>query len=384
MDAQNHHTNSLVDTLRQHTQNAFEASHPQIEHDQAGSQQRQEDGNPSHSMQPHGEGVSPNQMIPPERAVYASIDELLTRSNAFAVTQGYKLVVVRSKTNNQGQKIWVQLACDRHGIKRNTHNLTEETRKKNRRSRRCECPMYCVATKTGGGLWEFFVRNADHNHGPNQPKQKPVKEVPPPQNPSELVNLPLLQTPNNCIADFCLVPIGTASASVSAEIAEVHRLLKRTGLEFTLHSAGTTVEGSWDEVTRVIGQCHSLVHGSGVVRINTDIRIGTRTDKKQTARDKVTSVEQRLTRQPQTSTNVGTQQQEGDDTMADETDMTDPAIQQMSQAMAPLQQAIAVDGRLNSMGGQGPPMGHPLGHGMNHHPMAPQLPHHMGGSRLGM
>lgn len=90
--------------------------------------------------------------------------------------------------------------------------------------------------------------------------------------------------------------------------------------------------------------------------------------------------------------------------MADETDMTDPAIQQMSQAMAPIQHAIAVDGRLGqSVGGGGTmsqgdgrmgqptmgqhtaPMGHPLGHGMSHHPMAPHLGHpHMGPPRMSM
>ena len=40
-------------------------------------------------------------------------------------------------------------------------------------------------------------------------------------------------------------------------------------------------EGTWDEVMRVIGQAHTLLHENGVVRIQSDIRIGTRTDKKQ-------------------------------------------------------------------------------------------------------
>lgn len=45
---------------------------------------------------------------------------------------------------------------------------------------------------------------------------------------------------------------------------------------------------------RVIGQAHALVHSNGVVRIQTDIRIGTRTDKKQSFEDKVAAVEQLL------------------------------------------------------------------------------------------
>jgi uncharacterized protein YqgV (UPF0045/DUF77 family) len=40
----------------------------------------------------------------------------------------------------------------------------------------------------------------------------------------------------------------------------------------------------------VIGQAHALLHKNGVVRIQSDIRVGTRTDKTQHFADKVTSV----------------------------------------------------------------------------------------------
>lgn len=55
--------------------------------------------------------------------------------------------------------------------------------------------------------------------------------------------------------------------------------------------ANLFAEGSWDDVTKIIGQAHSLLHGSGVIRIQSDIRIGTRTDKKQTFEDKVAAVQ---------------------------------------------------------------------------------------------
>ncbi|KAI1330425.1 PLC-like phosphodiesterase [Xylariaceae sp. FL0255] len=98
-------------------------------------------------------------------------------------------------------------------------------------------------------------------------------------------------TPEHCYADFCLVPVGTASLSMAEEIAEVQKLLKASGLDYTMHSAGTTVEGSWDDVFKVIGQAHTVVHARGVVRVQTSMRVGTRTDKKQTAEDKVKRVE---------------------------------------------------------------------------------------------
>ncbi|KAL8653884.1 MAG: hypothetical protein Q9210_001835 [Variospora velana] len=61
-----------------------------------------------------------------------------------------------------------------------------------------------------------------------------------------------------------------------------------------MHSAGTTVEGPWDEVMRLIGQAHVMLHKKGVMRIQTDIRVGSRIDKKQSFNDKVTAVNELL------------------------------------------------------------------------------------------
>ncbi len=84
------------------------------------------------------------------------------------------------------------------------------------------------------------------------------------------------------------------------EVADVQRLLKASGLTFKMHASGTTVgqyslssragtvltdladkkpigpEGPWDDVMRVIGQAHALVHSNGVVRIQSSMRVGTR------------------------------------------------------------------------------------------------------------
>ena len=45
---------------------------------------------------------------------------------------------------------------------------------------------------------------------------------------------------------------------------------------------------------RVIGQCHAMLHQNGIVRIQSDIRVGSRTDKKQGFKDKVEAVEKLL------------------------------------------------------------------------------------------
>lgn len=95
--------------------------------------------------------------------------------------------------------------------------------------------------------------------------------------------------------------VGTG-ISVAKEVAEVQKLLKASGLSFTMHSAGTTVEGSWDEVMTTIGRAHSLVHASGAARIQTSMRVGTRTDKAQTAAEKVERVRQILAAEDSNST----------------------------------------------------------------------------------
>jgi uncharacterized protein (TIGR00106 family) len=61
-----------------------------------------------------------------------------------------------------------------------------------------------------------------------------------------------------------------------------------------MHSAGTTLEGPWDKVHQVIGQAHTMLHQQGILRIQSDIRVGSRTDKHQTFEDKVRAVERLL------------------------------------------------------------------------------------------
>ena len=95
------------------------------------------------------------------------------------------------------------------------------------------------------------------------------------------------------IVDFTVVPVGTG-LSLSPYVAEVERVLARTGLTCELHSNGTNVEGEWDAVMDAIKACHEAVHAMGVVRIHTDIKLGTRTDRAQHMSDKVASVKAKL------------------------------------------------------------------------------------------
>lgn len=95
------------------------------------------------------------------------------------------------------------------------------------------------------------------------------------------------------IVDFCLIPLGP-ERSLSPYIAECQRILKQQGLKHQLHAYGTNIEGEWDTVMDAIKRCHVRVHEMGPVRINTTLKLGTRTDQDQTLEQKVASVEDLL------------------------------------------------------------------------------------------
>ena len=95
------------------------------------------------------------------------------------------------------------------------------------------------------------------------------------------------------ILDLCVVPLGVG-VSVSAYVAECHRVLQEAGLKNQLHAYGTNIEGEWDMVMAAVKRCHERIHAMGAPRITTTIKLGTRVDKEQTMADKVTSVETKL------------------------------------------------------------------------------------------
>ncbi|BCR92512.1 thiamine-binding protein [Aspergillus chevalieri] len=105
---------------------------------------------------------------------------------------------------------------------------------------------------------------------------------------------PALATPANCIADFSLIPIGAQNVSFAQQIADIQRLMQQSGLKYQMHATGTTIEGPWDQVSQIIGFAHTLIHQQGIVRIQTDIRITTRTDKVQPMESNYASVERAL------------------------------------------------------------------------------------------
>ena len=93
--------------------------------------------------------------------------------------------------------------------------------------------------------------------------------------------------------DLCVIPLGVG-ISVSQYVAECEKILNEAGLETNLHAYGTNVAGDWDDVFSAVRRCHERDHELGAPRITTTIKVGTRTDRLQTIKEKIVSVQQKL------------------------------------------------------------------------------------------
>jgi uncharacterized protein (TIGR00106 family) len=95
------------------------------------------------------------------------------------------------------------------------------------------------------------------------------------------------------IADLSVIPLGVG-LSLSGHIARCEKVLKEAGLKTQVHANGTSIEGEWDTVVAAVKRCHQLLHDTGVPRISTVLKLGTRVDRDESMEDKVRSVNERL------------------------------------------------------------------------------------------
>jgi uncharacterized protein (TIGR00106 family) len=96
------------------------------------------------------------------------------------------------------------------------------------------------------------------------------------------------------IVEVSIVPIGTATTSVSNFVAGAVSVLKKSGLHFELTAMGTIIEGDLAKVMETIQMMHETPFSTGLERVYTVIKIDDRRDK-QTGMDyKIRSVEEKL------------------------------------------------------------------------------------------
>ena len=97
------------------------------------------------------------------------------------------------------------------------------------------------------------------------------------------------------LAELEIIPVGTQSPSLSTILADVAKLIDKSGLDYRVGPMGTVVEGDWDRITALAKQCHEAVLESAS-RVMTTIRIDDRKDKPGAGRitQKVQSLEAKV------------------------------------------------------------------------------------------
>jgi len=98
------------------------------------------------------------------------------------------------------------------------------------------------------------------------------------------------------IAEISVVPVGTATPSVSRYVARAISVLeRRPGLNYTLTGMGTIIEGELRVVMDACREMHESVFGEGVQRVVTTIKLDDRHDRSSSAEGKVQAVSKRMT-----------------------------------------------------------------------------------------
>lgn len=91
-----------------------------------------------------------------------------------------------------------------------------------------------------------------------------------------------------------IVPLGTATTSLSRHVAGVERVLRDSGLKHQLTAMGTIVDGDLDKILTVLRRMHEQPFKEGAARVSTLIQIDDRRDKPGSIEAKVRSVAERL------------------------------------------------------------------------------------------
>ena len=87
-------------------------------------------------------------------------------------------------------------------------------------------------------------------------------------------------------AEVQVVPIGSG-VSVRREVQRAHKILEESGLNVQLHSYGTNVEGELRDIFDAIVRVHETLHAEGTIRLSTNLKVGTRSDKEPTLAGKL-------------------------------------------------------------------------------------------------
>ncbi len=94
------------------------------------------------------------------------------------------------------------------------------------------------------------------------------------------------------LVEFSIFPLGEG-ASVGDKIAGVLKIIDESGLPYKFGPMGTTIEGDWNSVMKVIRKCHQGVMKNSE-RVVLHISIDDRKGRKGMLEEKVKTVEKKL------------------------------------------------------------------------------------------
>ena len=97
------------------------------------------------------------------------------------------------------------------------------------------------------------------------------------------------------LLEFSMTPLGKGE-SVSSYVARSLEIVEASGLDYRLHAMGTILEGEWDDVIAVVGDCLDAM-SERAERITCTMKLDYRKGAVGRLSGKVASVERRLGRE---------------------------------------------------------------------------------------
>lgn len=91
------------------------------------------------------------------------------------------------------------------------------------------------------------------------------------------------------IIDFSIFPMDKTGSSLSPYVARVLDIIKASGLRYQLGPMGTSIEGEWDAVMRVVDTCYKELEKDSD-RIYINLKADSRKGRSNGMIDKVQSV----------------------------------------------------------------------------------------------
>ena len=91
-----------------------------------------------------------------------------------------------------------------------------------------------------------------------------------------------------------IIPLGTNSPSVGEYVADIQKVLEKSGFPYELTDMGTIIEGKTEDLLKLAKQLSELPFSRGVNRVLTQISLDDRRDRKVSIGAKKVSVADRL------------------------------------------------------------------------------------------